>query len=414
MQWAMRTFGGHKSVAKDKAMKAYLVTKSGAVGEYEAHPIEIRKMVRSGRYRQALPSERLQFLENREDMLRNERHPGLYDVLFIAPKQGNKDGYGIVQDAMREYFMANGVYLNRFDRGQKVVFCYHYPYYLMPYKDRDALLYTMFETTKFPSDWEEPMKAANDVYFPAKFCQDIARYQFDVHSQVFPHGIETRNFPFIHRKRTAKDPFTFLHYDAFKYRKGWDIVLTAFDEEFKGRPDVRLIMKTVQDATPYPMSAYPTVEVITGKKRPAEMRDILGRADCFVFPTRGEGFGMTPLEAMATGMPAIVPDAFGISEYFSEEFCIGLETRLEVAKYDNLELRKLDLGHFRTPTVASVRKAMREAFKAWRSGDWITQHYGLSMDCSDYARSFSLEKFAFRMANEVKAHCRMSGVEPEK
>lgn len=394
-------------------MKAYLVTKSGSIGEYEIHPSEISAMLSTGRYRRATNQERLNFVQNREAMLRNERHPGLFDVLFVTPRPGARDGYGIVQEAMREYMMEHGIFLNRFDRGQKVVFCYHYPYYLMPYQDRHTVLYTMFETTRFPDDWEEPMKAAKKLVFPAKFCRTIAAEQFGLESKVLPHGIETANFPFLPRNRGKDDIFTFLHYDAFKYRKGWDIALQAFDEEFSPDERVRLVFKTTLDITP-PLHEYENVEIIRGKMRPMELKNLLQSADCFLFPTRGEGFGMTPLEAMATGMPAIVPDAFGISEYFDPGFCLGLETRDEKARYDNHDFKGMDLGFFKSPTRASVRKAMREAFEEWKKGEWTTQDEEKSRALSEYAHQFSLKQFSAFMASVIKEQCAYADVQPEQ
>ena len=412
-------WGGHISGEsrknKKKDMKTYLVNKTGAIVEYVAHPTEIRKLIRAGEYRRARASERVAFLEEKEEFLRNERHPGMYDVLYVAPRQGTVDGYGVVQDALTRFFVENGVFLNTFDRGQKVVLVHNYPHHLKPYRERDVLLYTMFETTKFPDDWGELFRMSKKVFFPAKFLQDIADRQFGIKSEVIPHGIAVGNFPFLLRNRGKNDTFTFLHYDAFKYRKGWDIVLNAFDDEFTESENVRLIFKTTYDAPPITLKAYENVSVICGKVSVLEMRKILSEADCFVFPTRGEGFGMTPLEALASGMPAIVPDAFGVSEYFDSRYCMGVDTILEKARYDNIELKKSgDLGYFKTPTIQSVRMAMREAFERWKVGNWATQKEEESREISEYAKKFSLEAFAGEMSKRVKEHCRSVGVEPEK
>jgi glycosyltransferase involved in cell wall biosynthesis len=48
--------------------------------------------------------------------------------------------------------------------------------------------------------------------------------------------------------------------------------------------------------------------------------NIVAEADCFIFPSRGEGFGLTPIECMATGLPTIVPNAHGITEYFDKKY----------------------------------------------------------------------------------------------
>ncbi len=47
----------------------------------------------------------------------------------------------------------------------------------------------------------------------------------------------------------------------------------------------------------------------------AELGGLYRACDLFVFPSRAEGFGLPPLEAMACGAPAVVADSRGIREY---------------------------------------------------------------------------------------------------
>lgn len=48
-----------------------------------------------------------------------------------------------------------------------------------------------------------------------------------------------------------------------------------------------------------------------------EVRDHLGAADVYVFPSRNDAFGIAPLEAMACGLPAILSEAAGVAGLFS-------------------------------------------------------------------------------------------------
>jgi glycosyltransferase involved in cell wall biosynthesis len=57
------------------------------------------------------------------------------------------------------------------------------------------------------------------------------------------------------------------------------------------------------------------------------MDKILSYVDCFVFPSRGEGWGSPPLEAMATGCPVILTDWSGPTEYMSSDVCYPLRVR---------------------------------------------------------------------------------------
>jgi glycosyltransferase involved in cell wall biosynthesis len=49
-----------------------------------------------------------------------------------------------------------------------------------------------------------------------------------------------------------------------------------------------------------------------------QMRDVLMGADAFVLPTRGEGWGLPVMEAMAMAMPVIVTNTSGCSQYLTQ------------------------------------------------------------------------------------------------
>src|SRR5690606_16017389 len=44
----------------------------------------------------------------------------------------------------------------------------------------------------------------------------------------------------------------------------------------------------------------------------ADAIDLFSQADCLVFPSKGEGWGLPPREAVALGIPAIVPRHTGL------------------------------------------------------------------------------------------------------
>jgi glycosyltransferase involved in cell wall biosynthesis len=54
-----------------------------------------------------------------------------------------------------------------------------------------------------------------------------------------------------------------------------------------------------------------------------EMADFYGRCDLFVFSSRGEGFGLPALEAMAVGCPVITTDSGGVRQFATDgENCV--------------------------------------------------------------------------------------------
>jgi len=54
--------------------------------------------------------------------------------------------------------------------------------------------------------------------------------------------------------------------------------------------------------------------VFTGRVTDTELRTLYAGASAFVFPSRYEGFGLPPLEAMALGVPVVCADAASLPE----------------------------------------------------------------------------------------------------
>jgi glycosyltransferase involved in cell wall biosynthesis len=130
-----------------------------------------------------------------------------------------------------------------------------------------------------------------------------------------------------------------------------------------------------------------------------QVLELLGSHDCFIFPSRGEGFGMTPLEAMNTGMPVIIPNAHGIAEYFDERYCYEIKCGMSKAQYRRADYDQHDLGLWYEPKIESVRKQMRQAYNDWqnKSGQFVE---GLDKERAEYASQFSLRA----SYNQIRQH----------
>lgn len=245
------------------------------------------------------------------------------EVFFATVSQGGKDGYGIASSKLMSELKKVGVMPQTHYDGQKVAILFHNPYSIMQIESPYRIIYTMFESTKIPEDWHDYLTEADEVIVPSKWCQEVFA-KSGIEAKVIPLGYDDTIFKYQPRenKRKKHEPFTFLHYNAFNLRKGFTETFKAFVKAFEPTEPVRMIFKTTLDTPPIPIrkEKYPNIEVITGKCSEEELANICYRSDCFVFPSRGEGFGMTPLEAMATGIPAIVPNAHGITEYFDPNF----------------------------------------------------------------------------------------------
>lgn len=134
---------------------------------------------------------------------------------------------------------------------------------------------------------------------------------------VIPLGVDTSFYTPIDRPQ--RKPFTFLQLGNLSVRKNVAGVINAFLALYKDNPEVQLIIKTGGYSVPE-MEIAKNVKIVNERSLPEQIKQFYYDADCFVFPSRGEGFGLPPLEAMATGLPTIVADNSGMSDYIDDRY----------------------------------------------------------------------------------------------
>jgi len=168
--------------------------------------------------------------------------------------------------------------------------------------------------------------------------------------------------------------YRFLSVLKWEYRKGWDLLLDAYWDEFSPADNVVLELKasippwelnwepglndTIEyrlaqhaDSRGQPLSALAAVKVLSDDGSRRALRHAYARADCFVLPTRGEGWGLPLTEAMAMGLPVIATNFSGPTAFMANEHSFPLPPA-----------RMLDEGRAGAePALADVREAMRRA-----------------------------------------------------
>jgi glycosyltransferase involved in cell wall biosynthesis len=246
-------------------------------------------------------------------------------------------------------------------RGRLVV---RYSYYLPPIalpSDR-LVVYNMWASTQIPP---EIVDAINDT---ASLCcvpcrQNVEMFRdagVRIPLQVLPHGVDGERFPLLNRPRHADDPFVFGTISDGSYRKGIDVLVRAFRGEFAPHEPVRLILK---NSGGYPVADAddPRIEQFPGLDSQADLLPLLGRMDAFVLPSRGEGFGLTGLEAMATGLPVIATNWSGPADYLDLADSLPLDYRLVDAPGTTEPTHRFD-GLWAEPDEAHLRHLLRWAY----------------------------------------------------
>lgn len=215
---------------------------------------------------------------------------------------------------------------------------FYYDHWAKPsvLKSKRTIAYLMWESTGVPrKQVREINRAAVLLYVP---CQQNAESYRDrgvrVPIKVLHHGVDPERFPYLERSRD-REVFTFGSFGEFSPRKGIDVLIRAFQDEFRPHEPVRLLLKTVkEEQNPKVIPPYrrlikdPRIELFSKYLQHDELLEFLRRMDAFVLPSRGEGFGLSALEAMSTGLPLIATNWSGPVEYLDPADSFPLSYRL--------------------------------------------------------------------------------------
>lgn len=183
--------------------------------------------------------------------------------------------------------------------------------------------YWYWETDTVPEDWLECVNKfkIKEIWAPNKFVLDACTKRGLNAKVVFPHVQP----PKIIRKPSIDLPsnvYTFLY--IFDFASAWQrknpiALLKAFAQAFKKDDNVQLIMKTVRSfVVPGILNFLKTmaekdnlpVMFIDGDMPFSEVHGLQQYADCYVSPHRGEGLGLTLIDAAYLGKP-IIATGFG-------------------------------------------------------------------------------------------------------
>ena len=236
-------------------------------------------------------------------MASGDRH-----YLTVRGPGGNNYGYGRMQTSFEEHLTE---LVDLVDDAEVVV-------NMMPpdivkgwWAGQRRVLFTMWETSFIPPKYHEPLPQFDQVVVPCEHNRELfERYHDNV--AVVPLGIDTKFWkPGPRPKNTT---FRFLAGGSHWKRKGLDAVVEAWD---RLRPaGAELVLKCPPVIIGgVPEFDVPNVTVINHWLSMDEERDLYRSADCFIAASRGEGWGLMPLQAISAGVPTLMTDTSGHKEF---------------------------------------------------------------------------------------------------
>lgn len=265
------------------------------------------------------------------------------DVCLVPPfgSLSFQDSYVTLWTENRAKFSAHDPSLMIFDLA-----------FLSQFSGTPRVGFAVFETDGFTPTQMAAMKSCDFLLTPSAWGKNVLQ-SHGLASEVVNEGVDLEVFPVTIPRESGV--FRFLHVGKLEERKGTMQLLRCFFNALE-KKDAELILhcenpfmknggrdEIVEFLTQIGFRpgmdvfrrAGLTVKLTSHKKNIA---DLYWLADCGVFPTRGEGWGLPIHECIASGVPTIVGCWSGQSEYLGGNYPheLTFERSMNQAAYDGV------------------------------------------------------------------------------
>ncbi len=239
-----------------------------------------------------------------------------------------------------------------------------------------------WETDKIPEVFADGLKLVDEIWTGSQANKDaiLKGGVTDKPIHIIPQPIETeRDWP--EGYLLPKPAYTFYSIFEWTDRKNPTGLIKAFYEQFEGRDDVCLLIKTyfrnfnlsnkrnirrsielLKESMPE--GKYPPVYLHLNLMDRQQIMRFHATGDCYVSAHRGEGWGVPQVEAALAGNPIISTGYGGCHEYFED----GVNARLIPFKMTPLKGMNHSMQFYgqdqlwADPDISALKNAMQSAY----------------------------------------------------
>lgn len=188
---------------------------------------------------------------------------------------------------------------------------------------RRSLAWAPYTTVRAGLQWREQRRAAAILVSSPAGAVNVQSRRARGRIVVVPPGVDLDVF---HPAGPGEQPErpSVLFLGGLERRKGVDTLLDAFAAVARARPEVQLLLAGSG-------SLEPELRARAAREQLAERVELLGRvgredvpallrsSTLLAVPSLGEPFGMSALEALASGLPVVATDAGGVAELVPDD-----------------------------------------------------------------------------------------------
>lgn len=239
--------------------------------------------------------------------------------------------------------------------------------------------FAIYETIDPPASWIHRMNEMDHIITATQFNKNTFESSgLKRPISVIPHCFDEKLFNKDVLSSGRYNLFTFMYIASWRQRKNFPVLIKAFYDAFSSKDKVCLILKTDKPQalktsifsiknegwrTKGTAPIYVEGESIPFEEIPSFMK----KADVYISPSLGEGFGYGGLHAMALNIPLITVRYGGCLEYAKPDLC----TYINPHGYKNY-MQMDGLSQFKNKiwpeiTITEVKEKMLYAFNSYDS-----------------------------------------------
>jgi glycosyltransferase involved in cell wall biosynthesis len=248
--------------------------------------------------------------------------------------------------------------------GVEIVVQHTTPNEMRPIAGKKNVAVVAWETTRIPDYWVEKL---NKFDLVITFCDASIKAFEDcgvtVPIQKVPHTFDIPSYSLdgVDKITSPSNPdlmddrFVFYNISQFSTKKGIDLMLRAYFGAFHGREkETMLVLKTyvgmsgrdedmkklqqyiqnVKMGMRLPQDGYPPVMLITKTLTEKQIKKLHATGDCYVCPSRGEGWCIPAFDALTYGNKLVTTDWGGLGEFTYQNKVSGKSLRNNVYLVD--------------------------------------------------------------------------------
>jgi len=289
-------------------------------------------------------------------------------------------------------------------------------YTSQPNNSMVKIAYCVTEGTLIPSEWAAKINRNFDaIAVPDSWLVDVYKNSgVTVPIFILPLVLDLESLLAKPIKQKRNKPFVFGFSGGFWLRKNHTLLVKAFIEEFGDNPNVMLKMhgrfegglKTVLNSFENIKTKNITLEYKAFTRQ--EYEDFITSLDCYVLISKGEGFSITPREALAAGIPCILSDNTAHKTICASGYVCAIPSNIPELFYCSMtrSLLGYDFGcTIFDCTISDVRSALRNVYENYKN------HLEKAKLGRNWVKQYCIESLKPKYLNLIKPKMVLLGLE---